>query len=142
MLWRALAIAVLAVHFAFLLFVVFGGFLTWRWPRVVWLHLAALAWSLGSVTVHYDCPITSLEDSLLRRAGDHPNGEFIDRYVKGYLVPHGQDGLVQAALALVIAVSYVGFMQRRPRRAPRARPGPGGAPVRETATGRAPSAHQ
>jgi hypothetical protein len=138
--WRVLAIAVIALHFAFLGFVVFGGFLAWRWPRIVWLHLAALGWSLGTLIAHYDCPLTTIEDSFLRRAGDHPNGQFVDRYVKGYVVPHGHDGLLQAVAALVIAISYVGFMRRRAVR--RARSGAAaaraGAPGSGTATGTTP----
>ena len=36
MLWRVAADVVLVIHLAFVAFVVFGGFLTWRWPRVRW----------------------------------------------------------------------------------------------------------
>ena len=114
--YRILADFVIALHLAFLVFVVFGGFLAWRWPRIMWLHLAALVWAVGSVTVHYDCPLTYVEDWAERRAGGHPNGEFVDRYVKGYLVPHGHDRLLQLCFALVIAISYVGIARRRARR--------------------------
>jgi hypothetical protein len=111
--WLVLAGVVVVVHFAYLAFVAFGGFLTWRSPKWVAPHLAALAAALISVTVHYDCPLTNVEDWLERRDGKHPSGQFIDRYVKGYLVPHGHDGLVQLAIALLIVVAYAGFFWRR-----------------------------
>ena len=45
MLWSLLADALVVVHFAFTAFVIFGGFLTWRWPLDgALLHLPALAW--------------------------------------------------------------------------------------------------
>lgn len=129
--YRVLDIVVLAVHFAYLAFIVFGGFLAWRWPRVVWLHLAALAWAIGSVSIHYNCPLTSVEDALDRRAGGHPNGQFVDRYVKGYVVPHGHDRAIQLAALALIVVSYAGFLmrRRRSRRSSAATHGPGAAPA-------------
>ncbi len=36
--------AVLLLHAAFLLFVVLGGLLVLRFPRLAWLHLPAVAW--------------------------------------------------------------------------------------------------
>jgi hypothetical protein len=40
--YRLLGDAVMLVHFAFLVFVVTGGFLAWRWPWVIcsrhWMH--------------------------------------------------------------------------------------------------------
>ena len=44
MTWSVLADALVVLHFAFTAFVIFGGFLTWRWPRLALAHLPALAW--------------------------------------------------------------------------------------------------
>lgn len=35
---------VVLVHLAFVTFVVAGGLLVLRWPRVAWIHLPAAAW--------------------------------------------------------------------------------------------------
>lgn len=136
--YRVLEVVVLTLHSAYLAFIPFGGFLAWRWPRVVWLHLAALACAIGSVGVHYDCPLTAVEDALERRAGGHPNGQFVDRYVKGYVVPHGHDGAIQLIALTLIVVSYVGlFMRRRAaRRSEASSPAPGAAPAGGTRRGR------
>lgn len=44
MAFSAAAAAVLLLHLAFVLFVVFGALLVARWPRLAWLHLPAAAW--------------------------------------------------------------------------------------------------
>jgi hypothetical protein len=110
--YRLLWVLVLGVHFAYLLFLPIGGFLAWRWPKVMWFHLAAIAWAVGSLTVHYDCPLTTIEDNLERHAGGHPTGQFMDRYVNGYIVPHGYDWVPQLLFVVAIVVSYVGIFQR------------------------------
>jgi hypothetical protein len=35
---------VVLLHFAFILFVVLGGLVVFRWPRFMWLHMPAAAW--------------------------------------------------------------------------------------------------
>src|SRR5581483_6361849 len=59
--YRGLADLVIGVHFAYLAVLVFGGLAAARWRKLLWLHLAAVVWALGSLTVCYDCPLTSLE---------------------------------------------------------------------------------
>ena len=67
---RGLADLVVAVHLAYIAFIPLGGFLAWKWPRIVPVHLAAVAAALISVTVHYDCPLTGLEKTLRRHGGE------------------------------------------------------------------------
>lgn len=42
--YRIAADAVLLLHLAFILFVVLGGVLVLKWPRLALLHLPAVAW--------------------------------------------------------------------------------------------------
>ena len=44
MLYRILADIVVVIHFAFVLFVVLGGFLVLRWPKLAWVHVPAAIW--------------------------------------------------------------------------------------------------
>lgn len=37
---RLVADAAMVAHFAFLAYLVVGGFLAWRWPSTIWLHVA------------------------------------------------------------------------------------------------------
>ncbi len=42
--YRLAADALVWLHLGFILFVLFGGLLPLRWPRLAWLHLPAVAW--------------------------------------------------------------------------------------------------
>jgi uncharacterized protein DUF2784 len=111
--WELLADAVVVVHLAYLAFIPLGGFLAWRWRWLVPFHLAAIAVGVVSVVVHFDCPLTTWEQSFRRRAGQrvYTNG-FVDHYLTGHVYPHGYDGVVQAVFAACIVVSYVGLWLR------------------------------
>jgi len=70
---------VMGLHFAFLIFVVVGGFLAWRWPGVILVHAMAASWGLLVLAASLECPLTYAEDYLRRQAGQPglPGG-FID----------------------------------------------------------------
>src|SRR5262249_7555578 len=114
MVYTDLADLVVILHVAFLGFVAFGGFLAWKWPRVMWFHLVALAAAVLSVTVHYDCPLTTWELALRRRAqsGVYRHG-FVDHCLTGHLYPTGYDWLVQLIVVVLVIVSYAELARRR-----------------------------
>jgi len=114
--YRVLTTLVLGVHFAYLAYVVVGGFLTWRWPRTIWAHLVAAAWGLAVVAVPLQCPLTWLEHWSRRRAGEvGPYPGFIDRYIENVLYPERYTGLLQALAGALVVASYVGFLVRQRR---------------------------
>ena len=120
-----LATAVLMLHAAFLVYLAVGGFLAWRWPRTIVVHVAVVAWGVGSVLVGYGCPLTRLEDWARRGAGQEGlvAGGFIDQYLTGVVYPERFLVLAQAAVGLLVAVSWWGWWRRRQaRRAPRRDP--------------------
>ena len=83
-----LADSVLIVHAFFVLFVITGGFLALRWPRLVWLHIPAVIWGVGIEFSGGICPLTPLENSLREAAGLQPySGDFIGHYVSTVLYP-------------------------------------------------------
>lgn len=111
---RLLADLVVVVHVAYVLFIPVGGFLAWRWPRVLPVHLAALVVAIASVTVGFDCPLTTWENSLRRYGGETTyNDGFLNHYLAGRLYPHGHDALVQLVIAVAVLTSYVGFFVRQ-----------------------------
>jgi len=59
-----LADAVLLAHAAFVAFVVLGGLLVLRWPRLAWVHLPVVAWGAGIEFAGGICPLTPLENHL------------------------------------------------------------------------------
>ena len=123
--WKVAADAVVVVHLAYLAFIPLGGFLAWRWRWVIPIHLAAVIIGLISITVHFDCPLTTWEQSFRRHAGERPytNG-FVDHYLTGHLYPHGYAWLVQVLFLGCIVVSYVGLFVRARRSSRSAAPRP------------------
>ena len=114
--WVWLADAIVVVHLVYLAFIPLGGLLAWRWPRVIWAHLAAVAIAAVSITVGFDCPLTTWEQSLRRRGGQRPYTDgFVDHYLTGHVYPHGYEWAVQMIFSVCIVASYV-YVVRRTRR--------------------------
>lgn len=119
MLDRVLADVVMVIHFGFLGFVAFGGFLSWRWPRWIVPHLAATGWGLASIVIGLVCPLTYLEELFRRRGGEPDLGAgFIDRYLENVVYPERYTPVVWGVVGLVVVISWAGFLlRRRPQRA-------------------------
>jgi hypothetical protein len=115
--YRLVVAAAVAAHFVFLAFAVFGGLLAWRWPRLIWLHLAGAGWLLLVVVAHLPCPLTWLEDRARERAGlaALPAG-FIAHYVEGVFFPTGRAAAAQIVVALIVATTWIGYAVRARRR--------------------------
>jgi Protein of Unknown function (DUF2784) len=118
--YRVLAEVTMLVHFAFLAYVLGGGFLAWRRPRAIWPHLVLAGWGLSTVVFHQNCPLSLLEDWARRQAGSpglHHRG-FIDTYLTGVVYPARYLGLVQLLVAVIVTVSWAGALlrYRRPHR--------------------------
>jgi hypothetical protein len=116
-LYRLLADLIVVVHLAYLVFIPVGGFLAWRWPRLIPIHLAAVAVALVSITIGFECPLTTWEESLRRLGGEKPYTDgFIDHYLTGKVYPHGHDALVQLIFAAAVLTAYIGvFVRQRSR---------------------------
>jgi Protein of Unknown function (DUF2784) len=99
--YALLADLVLVVHFAFVLFVVFGGLLVAKWQAIVWLHVPAALWGAAIEFGGWICPLTPLENRLRERAGEAPyTGDFVARYLMPVLYPEGLTREAQIVLGL------------------------------------------
>ncbi|MGE5625030.1 MAG: DUF2784 domain-containing protein [Bacillota bacterium] len=107
MIYGLLADAVVLLHFAFLLFVVFGGLLALRWWNAIWLHLPAVVWGAWIEFYQRSCPLTPLENVLREHAGlGAYTGGFIDHYVLPVIYPPGLTPGVQALLGGLLVAAY------------------------------------
>ena len=118
MLPRVFADLVVLLHAAFVVFVVTGGVLVWRWHRVVWFHLPAAIWGMLIEFRGWICPLTPLENWLRRLAGEAGyGGGFIEHYVIPVVYPSGLTPRVQLILGLAVAAVnvsvYGGYVVRR-----------------------------
>lgn len=120
MIYRWLADAVVVLHLGFVVFVVLGGFLLHRWPKLVYLHLPAAAWGVMIEFAGWICPLTPLEHALRARGGEMGyEGGFIDHYIIPILYPAGLSRNTQWVLGIfalaVNSVAYFLLMRRRKR---------------------------
>ena len=101
--FAALAQALLVVHGAFVLFVIAGGLLVLRWPRLAWAHVPAALWGALIEFAGFICPLTPLENAWRRAAGEQGyQGGFIEHYVTAALYPSGLTRSIQIALGLLV----------------------------------------
>jgi hypothetical protein len=121
MIFRLLADAAVVLHLAFVLFVILGGVLVRRWPRVAWVHLPSAAWGAWIECAGWICPLTPLENWLRQRGGGPAyTAGFVEHYLVPVLYPSGLTRELQWALGgvvlLVNAVIYATALRRRGRR--------------------------
>jgi len=118
MIYRWLADAVVVLHLGFVVFVMLGGFLLRRWPKLIYAHLPAAVWGVLIEFAGWTCPLTPLENTFRARGGEAGyDGGFIDYYIIPVLYPAGLSRNIQwllGVLALgVNVVAYILFMRRR-----------------------------
>jgi hypothetical protein len=109
--WRILADLLVILHLAFSAFVIFGGFLAWKWRCAIFVHLPALAWGFWVETSGQICPLTPLENHLRHLAGEAGYaGGFLDHYVVSVLYPPGLTRSDQWVLvALLLAINLAAY---------------------------------
>ncbi|MCV7149883.1 DUF2784 domain-containing protein [Mycolicibacterium pyrenivorans] len=108
-----------AMHFAFIVYLVLGGFLAWRWPATIGLHIAVVVWGAVGLALGLPCPLTDLERVARAGAGmgPLPPEGFIEHYVTGVWYPSDLGGLVQTLVFVAVLGSWVGLRIRRRTRA-------------------------
>ncbi|MDE1952140.1 MAG: DUF2784 domain-containing protein [Betaproteobacteria bacterium] len=105
MLAQFLADLVVLVHALFVLWVVLGGLLVLRQPRLAWLHLPALAWGVLVEWAGLMCPLTLLQNALLHRAHQAGySGGFLTHELLAALYPDGLTRPMQWALGTGLLV--------------------------------------
>jgi hypothetical protein len=101
--YHALAVAVLALHLLFVVWVI-GGVLLTRGRRVLrWLHIISLVYSILIEALPWPpCPLTLLETWLEARAGITPyHGSFLVHYLDAIVYPNVPDSwLIAGAVAV------------------------------------------
>lgn len=111
--YQLAATAIAVLHLAFILFVIFGGLLVLRWPRLLWLHLPAAVWGVLIEWMSWYCPLTRWENHFLRQAGRAGyDGGFVAHYIMPVLYPAGMTrGLEIAIGAFVLVLNAVIYMR-------------------------------
>lgn len=118
---RLAADLVVALHGAFVLFVVSGGLLALRWPRAVWVHVPAAAWGAAIELGGWICPLTPLENHFRALAYEPGySGDFVARYIFPVLYPEGLTRGIQVAFGTAVvvlnAIIYTAVWRQQRRR--------------------------
>lgn len=114
--YRLLADGVAGVHYAYLAYLLGGGFVAWRWPRTITAHLVAAGWAVLVVAAQLPCPLTAAQNALRERVGEPRLGDtFINTYVRGTFYPAAHETQVRVAVAGIVAASWAGPLLRRDR---------------------------
>jgi hypothetical protein len=112
--------AVLVLHGLFIVWVVSGGLAVIARPGLAWLHLPAAAWGVWISWSGSYCPLTPLEQSLRRAAGQAGyEGGFIEHYLGALIYPAGLTVELQwryGAAVLVINLVFYGIALARATR--------------------------
>lgn len=102
---------VVLVHFAFIAWVVSGGFLAIRWWWLALLHVPALVWAALLEWNGWVCPLTPLEKAL-RSQRDIPvyDTGFIENYIIPVIYPEGLTREIQMTMAVgLILINIIAY---------------------------------
>ncbi len=101
--YRILAECVVVAHFAYILWVIFGGFAVLKKRVLAALHLPALVWAVYVELANSVCPLTPLESYFREKAGQKGPGEgFIAHYLLPLIYPEGMTDQIQMALGIAL----------------------------------------
>jgi hypothetical protein len=103
MVYRTLADFVLIVHFAFVVFAVFGAFLVVRWHWLVWIHVPLALWAVVVEFTGWFCPLTPLEHWLRTKSGVAVQDiGFVEEYLLPLLYPAALTRWLQVVLGGIV----------------------------------------
>ena len=74
----------LIIHFAFILFVIFGALLFFITTKIIFIHIPAFIWGSYIELTNSICPLTYLENWLLHKAN---LTTYSEGFIQNYLVP-------------------------------------------------------
>lgn len=117
--YSLLADFTLFIHLGFILFVVAGGLLAFRWRAAMFVHLPAAAWGALIEFGGWPCPLTPLEQWLREQANEAGfRGDFIGHYLLPIIYPGSLTREIQIGLGIgVVAVNLIvyGWVWQRMR---------------------------
>ena len=96
----------LIVHFAFIIFVVFGALLFFVSTKIIYVHVPALIWGIYIEITHSICPLTYLENWFLQKVNLTTYSEgFIQNYLVPIVYPKNLTEDLQTYFAIVLIVA-------------------------------------
>ena len=101
---------ILIIHFAFILFVIFGALLFFVTTKIIIIHLPALIWGSYIELTNSICPLTYLENWFLHKANLTTYSEgFIQNYLMPIVYPASLTKDLQIYLGIALIVINIVF---------------------------------
>ena len=105
MIYSFLADLLVVFHLVFILYVIAGALLIFKWPKTLWLHLPSCFWGMTVEFTGWICPLTPWEIQLRRLAGEEGyTGSFIEQYLIPIIYPIGLTREVQMVLGGTVLI--------------------------------------
>ena len=124
MIYSFLADLLVVFHLVFILYVIAGALLIFKWQKTLWLHLPSCFWGMTVEFTGWICPLTPREIQLRRLAGEEGyTGSFIEQYLIPIIYPSGLTREIQMLLgSTVLIVNFSLYtlilIKRRKRKTP------------------------
>ncbi len=110
MFYNLLSHLIVILHFAFILFVIFGALLVLKWNKLAWIHIPMAIW--GAAVEYFDiiCPLTPWENHFRKLAGTaaYESG-FIEHYIIPVMYPEALSRNLQFILGSLVVVINIGI---------------------------------
>ena len=108
MIYHIAADLVVLIHFAFIIFVVVGGFLVVKWQKILFFHIPAVVWGVLIEFTGGICPLTPLENRFRLIGGEAGfSGGFIDKYIVSLIYPDELTRTIQIVLGCIVIIINV-----------------------------------
>ena len=106
-----IADSLVVLHLTFIIFVIFGGFLTLKWRRLAFVHPLAALWGALIEFSGWICPLTPLEQKLRQGGGTAGySTTFIEHYLLPVIYPAGLTRELQIYFGFsVVAINAVAY---------------------------------
>jgi hypothetical protein len=104
MLYRLAADIVVVLHFSFIVFVITGGFLAIRWPRIAWCHLPVVAYGAIIEFFSFVCFLTPLEQWLRVKSGSQG---YDTSFTENYILPLVYPKVLTYRLQVILGISVI-----------------------------------
>ena len=105
MIYSFLADLLVVFHLVFILYVMAGALLIFKWPKTLWLNMPACFWGMTVEITGWICPLTPWEIQLRRLAGEEGyTGSFIEHYLIPIIYPSGLTREVQMVLGGTVLI--------------------------------------
>lgn len=113
MTYQFAAAAVALIHLAFIVFVLLGGLLLLKWPRLAWIHVPAAVWGVLIEFFGWWCPLTKWENYFLREAGraGYDSG-FVAHYIMPLIYPAGLTRGTEIAIGILVLIVNVSIYMK------------------------------